>query len=293
MSLNSYLLRFSWKNLTENRLMNTVALGTVVMALLIMGGVLLVQQNVSVLIQRMQADAPVVVFLEDDVVVEERRDIQAQLISRSEISGVNYRSADEALERFREMLGADAELLEGLTRNPFPASFHLELQPGALAEIEQLAAEISAWEGVEGIDYGQDIIQRLQGLGQVVQVVMGVVGIIICLVALFVIFNTIQLSVMSRATEIEILKLVGATRWFIGLPFIVGGIVHGLLGSLLGLGLLWILFWITETRLAALPFLTAQFYFLSYWRFGMVVLLGVLLGVIGSVTAIYRTVKDM
>jgi len=293
MTINNYLLNFSWKNLTDNQLMNTVALGSVALALLLMGGVLLVQQNVSLLIRRMQADAPVVVFLEDNVLEDERREIQAKLIARPEISGVSYRSADEALKQFRKMMGAEENLIDGLTRNPFPASLHLELKPGILGEIEDLAAEIGGWSGVESVDYGQQILERLQGLGRVVQVVMGMVGLIICLVAVFVIFNTIQLSVMSHATEIEILKLVGATRWFIGAPFIVGGVVHGFLGSLLSLGLLWVLFWITWVRFAALPFLTAQFYFLTNWRIGMVVFLGILLGVSGSATAIYRTVKKM
>ncbi len=293
MSVSKYLLRFSWKNLTDNRLMNIVAFGTTAMALLIMGGVLLVHQNTTMIIRRMKAEAPVIVFLEDNVQGNQRQEMQSKLLSRPEIREANFKSADEALEEFKQRLGGEAGLLEGLTRNPLPASLNLRLEPEAIENITNLAEEIEEWEGVDSVDYGRDIIERIQALGQVIQFVLAVIGIIICVVAVFIIFNTIQLSVVSRATEIEILKLVGATRLFIGFPFVVGGIIHGLFGSLLALGLLWLLYWIAASRLAALPFLATRIYYLTTGRFVALVLLGTLLGVIGSVTAIYRSVRHM
>ncbi|MFP4686559.1 MAG: cell division protein FtsX [bacterium] len=293
MSVTKYLLRFSWKNLTDNRLMNIVAFGTTAMALLIMGGVLLVHQNSTMIIRRMKAEAPLIVFLEEGVRESDWRELQSRLLSRAEISEARHKSSDEALQEFRQRLGGEAGLLEGLTRNPLPASLHLRLQPEYIEKISDLAEEINDWDGVESVDYGRDIVERIQALGQVIQFVLAVIGIIICVVAVFIIFNTIQLSVVSRSTEIEILKLVGATRLFIGFPFVVGGVIHGLFGSLLAQGLLWLLYWVAASRLAALPFLGTQIYFLTGSRIALLVVLGTLLGVVGSVTAIYRSVRHM
>ncbi len=293
MSVWKYLVRFSWRNLTRNRLMNIVALGTTAMALLVTSGVLLVQQNISLLINQMKEETPVIVYLEDGLEKSRVNDLQSRLITRKEVNSVNYRSKQAALRNFRQRLGPESNLLSGLSRNPLPASLHVSLKPEALGRIEALAGTITEWSGVESVDYGKEIVERLQGLGQVIQAVLAIIGVIICVVAVFIIFNTIQLSVVSCSTEIDILKLVGATRWFIGFPFVVGGVVHGLLGSLVGQGVLWVLYWVVESRLSTLPFLSTHLSFLTPVRISAVVILGTLLGVIGSVTAVYRAVRRM
>lgn len=273
--------------------MNIVAIGSTALALLVVGGVLLLQQNVSRLVRQVKSQASVVVYLRDDLPRDSIDGLKGKIISDPRVSDLEFKTKEEALSDFRRRLGENADVLSGLNANPLPASFHLSLKPSALDEIENVASGVRGMEGVESVQYGQDLIERLQDVSRVVQVLLAVVGGIICVVAIFIIFNTIQLSVVARQTEIEILKLVGATRWFIGLPFVAGGVIQGVLGTLLGVGFLGGLFWLIRTRLSALPFLTSDVAFLSGIRVGVLLLLGLLLGVFGSVTAVYRHVRHM
>lgn len=273
--------------------MNVVAVGSTALALLVMGGVLLLQQNVTRLVNRVKSQASVVVYLQDDLSSGEIDGLKGKIISDRRISGLEYKTKEEALADFRRRLGENADVLSGLNSNPLPASFHLRLQPSALDEVDRIAETVRAMDGVESVEYGQDLIQRLRNVSRVVQVLLAVVGGIICVVAIFIIFNTIQLSVVARQTEIEILKLVGATRLFIGLPFVAGGVIQGVLGTLLGVGFLGGLFWLIRSRLSELPFLTSDLSFLSGTRVGILLGLGLLLGVLGSVTAVYRHVRRM
>ncbi len=293
MSVWRYLLRFSIRNLTRNRLMNIVAISTTALALLITSGVLLVHQNVASIINRMKERTPVILYLEDDFDQNQVSQLQSNLITREDVVDISYRTREEAWEEFQRSLQLEGNLLEGLSRNPLPASIHLNFEPGALSRVDEIAAELRELDGVESVDYGREIIDRLSGLGRVFQMVLGIIGVVICFVAIFIIFNTIRLSVVSCATEIGILKLVGATHLFVGFPFVVGGIVYGFLGSLFGQLLLWVIYWIVESRLAGLGFIPLEFHFLSsFWIF-LIIVLGTLLGVIGSVTAVRRAVDTM
>jgi len=287
------MLGSTWKNLTDNRLMNVVAVSSTAMALLIMGGVLLFQQNVSTLIRGIKSRTSMVVYLEEGIPPGERRKLQSRLISQPGVRDVAFESKKAAREAFRRRMNARSDLLEGLEKNPFPASFEVRLEPEALPRIQKLAGTFSDLSGVESVDYAQEMVGRLQGISQAVEVVLGVIGVVICLVAVFIIFNTIQLAVMSRRDEIDILKLVGATRRFIGIPFVLGGVVQGLLGCVFGLGFLWVLYWVVASRLSDFAFWPVPLSFLDPWRLGTVAGLGTLLGVIGSVTAVFRSVRRM
>jgi cell division transport system permease protein len=98
---------------------------------------------------------------------------------------------------------------------------------------------------------------------------------------------------MSREDEIDILKLVGATRRFIGFPFIIGGALQGIAGFLVGSGILWLLYWIVETRIRALEFFPIDPAFLTSWRASLLLGLGFLIGVIGSASAVTRAIRRM
>lgn len=293
MTVWGYMLSSTWKNLIDNRLMNVVAVSSIAMALLVMGGVLLFQQNVSSLIRNIKSRTSMVVYLEEEIPSDTRRKLQSRLISRPGVREVDFQSKEDAREEFRRRMNARTDLLEGLERNPFPASFQISLEPEALSEIDRLADAFSELDGVESVDYAQQMVGRLQGVSQVVEVVLGTIGVIICLVAVFIIFNTIQLAVISRRNEIDILKLVGATRRFIGVPFVLGGVLQGVLGCVFGVGFLWVLYWVVASRLSTLAFWPVQLSFLDPWRLGAVVGLGTLLGVVGSVTAVFRSVRRM
>lgn len=288
-----YLVRSALKNLGHNRLMNLVAMSTTALALMVVGGVLLVQQNVSSMIERMKSRTTVVAYLEDDVSESQRNNLQLKINPDERVADVTFRSKQEAMDIFKQRFGQQSDLLEGLDENPLPASFIIRLKPTAIDQIEQLAEKVGNFEHVESVDYGEEIVQMIREVSNVAQVILAFVGLIVCLVAVFIIFNTIQLTVVSRDTEIDILKLVGATRTFIGFPFVLSGIIQGIVGSVAGTGVLWGLYWITSRQMSNLPLFLGQMEFLTPPRMALILLFGFALGVIGSVSAVYRTVRRM
>ena len=288
-----YLWKSAWKNLGHNRLMNIVAISTTALAMLMVGSVLLFQQNLSSLVYRMKSEATVVAYLKQGVNDDQRQDAQLKINPDPRVSDVQYRSPAEAMEIFKQRFGETSDLLEGLEENPLPGSFLIKLKADALDEIDKLAEKIQALDSIDSVDYGEEIVQIIQDISSGVQVVLAVIGMLISLVAIFIIFNTIQLTVISRQTEIDILKLVGATRSFIGVPFVISGFIQGLLGSLFGLGLLAGLYWTAQQQLTQWMFFPVDLRFLTLIRMSFLVVFGMVLGGIGSVTAVYRTVRDM
>lgn len=286
-----YLLNSTWNTFTNNRIMNLVSIGSIALALMVMGGLLLLQQNTSRLMDQLMSRTTMVIYLNEDVSESDRQDLESRLVAHSAVQDVSYRSKDDALSIMRRRLGKDA--VDGLSSNPLPRSFHLSLKPEALSSIEEVAGTVAGWEGIDEVDYGKEHVDRLQNVSQIVEVLLGSIGLIICVVAIFVIFNTIQLSVMSREDEIDILKLVGATRRFIGFPFILGGALQGIAGFFVGSGILWFLYWIVETRIRALEFFPIDLAFLTPWRASLLLGLGFIIGVIGSASAVTRSIRRM
>lgn len=286
-----YLLKSTWRTFTGNRLMNLVSVSSIALALMIMGGLLLLQLNTSNLLNQLKSQTSVIVYLNEDVSDSERQNLESRLIAQPAIGGVDFRSKQDAMRIMEDRLGK--ETIQGLSANPFPPSFHLSLKPDQLSSIDEVASTIAGWSGISDVDYGKEHVDRLRNISRVVEILLGSIGLIICVVAIFVIFNTIQLTVMSREDEIDILKLVGATRTFISFPFVLGGALQGMIGFLLGSATLWLLYWVVAARVRALEFFPLDPVFIGLWRGGMLLALGFLIGVIGSATAVTRTVRRM
>jgi cell division transport system permease protein len=150
-------------------------------------------------------------------------------------NGVRFVSKEDALEIMRER---SPELVQDLTYNPLPHA--LEITPVRAADVEPIAADLRAqrFTGVEKVDYGETTAKRIIRVGQVISIIF--LGIVILLLAAsaLLIANTIRLSIYARRREIEVMKLVGASNWFVRGPFMLEGLFCGLAGSLLAVVLL-------------------------------------------------------
>lgn len=286
-----YLLDSTWKTIVSNRLMNIVSISSIALALMVTGGFLLLQQNATNLISKLKSDTSIVLYLSETLDENQKQTLESKLVAHQAIKSVEYRSKSDAMKIMESRL--DGSALEGLKQNPLPSSFHLSLVPSRLSDIENIAKEIGQWPGISDVDYGKQHVERLENVSQIVEILIGSVGLIICVVSIFIIFNTIQLTVVSRENEIQILKLVGATRRFISLPFILGGALQGVIGYGFGVSLLWLIYWLIKARVSMLEFFPLTPDFLDLWRGGLLLVLGFLLGVIGSATAVSRTVRRM
>lgn len=167
----------------------------------------------------------------------------AERIRREDGGEVRVVTPDEALARLRKDLAEAGDVLNNLPKNPLPAS--LEVRPAAAlrssASIGALAARWGKLPGVTSVEYGREWVERLEMLARAVRGAGALVLLIVMLAAVTVVAATLQLAIYSRREEIEIQKLVGATNSFVKAPFLLEGVLQGLLGGGLGVGGLWAL----------------------------------------------------
>jgi cell division transport system permease protein len=158
------------------------------------------------------------------------------------IESVRTVTPEEALERFRTSFPELADVVSGLAANPFPPSIEMRVNAKASASKEVVAfvEAAKARKGITDVQFNQDWVEKMQGFSRLAGAVGAFLGGILILTSFFIISNVVKLNVFARKNEIEILRFVGGTNLFIRIPFWLEGITLGLLGSLLSLGLLFI-----------------------------------------------------
>ncbi|MFQ5881785.1 MAG: permease-like cell division protein FtsX [Candidatus Methylomirabilales bacterium] len=272
------------------------SIGAITVAFLVVGIFLLLTLNLSSVVARWAEDFQVIVFLPDEITSEQLALLKKRLDGEMAVREVTYVSQEEALAHFRQQIRGQESLLEGLKTNPLPASFQLRIRKKYQTSeaLGQLATSLGRMEGVEDVLYGQEWIERLTSIIQMTKILGIVIGGVLGVASLFIVANTIRLAVYARAHEIEIMRLVGATRTYIQTPLILEGILQGGFGAALALGLLYVLYKATLWQLAsAAPAIygpeTGQFLETEH-RVAMVVL-GALLGAVGSLVAVRRFLK--
>ncbi len=273
------------------------AIGAIAIAFLVTGIFLLLTLNLSTVVARWAEDFQVVVFLDDTITKKQRTLVQKRLDGEMAVRDVTYLSKKEALADFRRKIRGQESLLEGLKTNPLPASFQLRIreQYQTADALGHLAASLKRIEGVEDVLYGQEWVERLTSLIEVMKILGIVIGGVLAVASLFIVANTIRMAVYARAQEIEIMRLVGATRAYIQIPLILEGALQGGLGAALALGLLYALFrgtlWQLGTTASMIFAGTELTQFLeAEYRMAMVGL-GALLGGVGSLVAVRRFLK--
>jgi len=277
------------------------AITTVAITLFIVGFFLIIIYDVQGVLASVKSQVEVAVYLKDNITVELKTYLEGEIKSWEEVSEVVYVSKDAALEKFKTE-NAGSEILKEIQGNPLPASFEIRLK--SPEKVDQIALRFVAKDGayVEGVDeviYGQNYVQKIFSITAIAGSIAFLIIIILLLAAVVLIFNTIRLSIHSRRKEIEVMKLVGATNWFVRIPFIFEGFFEGFVGSAISAVLL---YFITnyllikgETALADTMHIKdlailGSGNIMLYIYAGMVII-GCLLGVLSSTFALKRYVR--
>ena len=223
-------VREGWKSLGRNGWMSFAAISAVTVTLFILGLFLLLAMNVNNIAQMIENQVEIRVSLELDADAGDIREIENKITAMPEVSKVEFISKEEGLKQLEEDLG-DARLLQGIDENPLPDAFRVEtFEP---QQAQMIAADIAKLDGVDKARYGEEFTDRLFNVTKTVRNVGIVLIILLGLTAMFLISNTIRLTIVARRREIEIMKLVGATNWFIRWPFFIEGLLIGFLGAIL------------------------------------------------------------
>lgn len=286
-----YYFRHAFSSIVENRLIHAISIGTITISLLLLGAFVLLFVNVSAWVENWEQSLSMSVYLREGVDEKAREKILAAIrdIPGMEIKG--FISKERALLDLKKMLGAQAALVENLSRNPLPASFevHFKEGMGGTLDPKKIKTDLEKVNGVDEVQYSEQWLERFQGILYVMKVVGFVIGGLLSIAVLFIITNTVKLAIYSRQEEVEILKLVGASDWFVKAPFLIEGAMQGALASclsLLILFLLYSLFSLKKIQVFDLPLLDAVF--LSDVYCISLLVLGFTLGLLGSFIAVGR-----
>lgn len=289
-----YFLRKALGNIWTNPFLSLVTLSTIAISMLILGLFSLIYLNVQQSLHQMGGELQITAYLQETISSEQAKVLRSKVADWPEVERITYISKEQALARFRSQLREYAGILEGLKENPLPASLEVTLMPqyGRSGNIKELSTRLGRLPGVAEVQYGRKWMAKLRVFIEVMKLVGITVGGLLLIATIFVISNTIKLTFYSRREELEIMRLVGATDFFIKAPFLLEGLLHGLGGALLAAGGLSLLMLFLFSHLD-LPLRLAVM--AGSLPTGQLVAgflgLGLLLGVLGSIISLRRFLR--
>jgi cell division transport system permease protein len=283
-----YVLRETATNLRRNLLMTTAAILTVGVSLSLVGGALLLKQGVSKATIQWRGGVELNIFLNPDVAQSQRDGIQAELEAMPEVRRVSFVNQDDAYQEFKTMFANSPDMVESVTAKDLPPSFRVVPRQPEL--VETIGERFTKREGVKEVVYAKETVETLIKVTTFLQRLIFAVAAVLLLSASLLILNTIRMAIFARRREVAVMKLVGATNWFIRVPFMLEGMVQGLAGAAAAFIVLAISRGLIENAVEGNQ-LIEQFVVSSRDVFGtgvFILFMGAVVGAIGSAVAVSR-----
>lgn len=293
-----YFMGRALTNIRQNVFVNVVTIGTIMLALLIVSLFLLLFLNLENAAENWSEKVQVTVYYDKDLSPQEQSEQKNRIQNLPGTSRVTWVSRDEALRRFKGRLKGQETLLDGIRPEVLPASWEISLKKSSRSS-EAMDAYVRNLRGVAGIgeiQYGEEWVRRFNTFLNFMRIVGGLIGAFLVLAVIFIVSNTIKLTVYARRDELEIMSLVGATRLFIKMPFLLEGLLQGAAGGALALLLLLavhLLFLHNAGNFLSFNPATAGLSFLPPEYIAGVLVAGILLGFLGSLTALRRFINEI
>ena len=289
-----YYFREAFVSFKRNWIMSLAAISTVAISLFFLGFFLLVAIIFNAKFGGLEAEANINVYLKDDISTEQTRAVQKKIMGLNEVQSAKYVSKTEALKRFKTRMKDSPGLLDALSGNPLPASFEVKFKDEFKSgdSVDKLKTTLKNSKEVDEI-IGQEVVKRLFAIATVARWIFITIIALMCFAGMTLIINAIRLAIYARRKEFEIMRLVGASNWFIRWPFVIEGVMSGFLGAFSASLLLLIantqLFQRIETMVPFMSFSVNQMTFfyvvLSLFAVGGLIAAG------GSIFALRRFLK--
>jgi cell division transport system permease protein len=300
MAINpGYFIGEAFSSFRRNWVMTLVSVTIIYISLLLVGTFFLASALVNRVVSSFEQKVSISIFLKDGAAPADVTTLQANIDRNTLVKGVTYVSKAQALDRFRERTKNSPALVEQLRGNPLPAS--LEVQLVDPRQVQTVVKSITAdpvltkviKDPAADIHWGQTIVENLFAFTGIIRTFMLVFVIMLLVVSLVLIGNTIRLAIYSRRKEIGIMRLVGASNWFIRTPFLFEGVFQAILGAGLAIGTL------VAAQSLIVPWLQRNLRFLpvvisgaTLWQLtGLLLLSGIVIGLLGSGEAVRRYLK--
>lgn len=288
-----YLLKEGIKNIWTNRTMSLASVAVLMSCLLMTGAAVLFSLNIKTAMSMVEGNNSIKVYIKQDVPSLKALQIGDQIRKLDNIASCEFVSKEDGMKEMKQMVGEqNAGLLDGLEgdNNWLPNAFRISMKD--LSKYKKTATKITAVDGVDKIYDYQALADKLTRIDRIVTNVGLVVVVALSLVSLFIIANTIRVAMYSRRLEISIMKSVGATNWFIRVPFLVEGMVIGVVAGGIAAGLLNVVYY----RVVSSMGINALFNVVDLNRFMgplvvLFMLIGALFGAVGGIISIGRYLK--
>lgn len=265
---------------------------TVTLSMFILGVFLCAVLNINHMATYLENQVEMTVYLKDGLTTDQVMTVGKKLKALPDLKEIKFTNKDQAMAEFKNRLGDQQGILDAINGNPLPSSYSTSFSTPA--SLKNAVNIVSKYQEVDSVQYGQDIIEQLYKVAQVIRIGGMILIVFLAGAELFIISNTIRLTVFARRREIQIMKYVGATNGFIRWPFIFEGMIIGFLGSGLASFILWegykmVLMEMTKAGLVFIPMI-------SLWPFigyitVMLLAAGVIIGILGSTISLRKYMK--
>lgn len=283
-------------NIRQNVFVNVVTIGTITLALLIVSLLLLIFVNLESAAENWSERVQVTVYFDKELTSQDQSEFREKISALTGVSRVNYVTRDEALKRFKSRLRGQETLLEGVRAEVLPTSFEIALKRSHrdTVSVENFVTVLKRIPGITEVQYGEEWVRRFNSFLNFMRLLAALLGGFLVIAVIFIVSNTIKLTIYSRRDELEVMALVGATRFFIKAPFLLEGLIQGTAGSVLSVVLLFGLyegflhnagsFLTFNPATSGLSFLPAEY-------IAGLLLAGAVLGFVGSLTSLKRFIN--
>lgn len=289
-----YLTHEGFRNVWVNRLMSLASVTVLMACLIIMGAGIMIFFNINTLLDSVQSQNVVMVYVADDATEDETAQIGSSLNNIGNIESCEFVPKEEAFQKQIESMGGDSALFEGFDESPLPDAYKVTVKD--LSQFENTVSQIKQIDKVDSVRENSNLASKLLSLRHAVSIVSIGLVVMLFLVAVFIIANTIRITMFSRKLEISIMKAVGATNWFIRWPFMIEGMILGTISGIVSLGVLWGLYALAEKAfsqtLSLLGFKLVPF--TEYWWQILLVFvaIGLFTGGFGSLVSMGKYLKE-
>jgi cell division transport system permease protein len=282
----------AFRGVRRSGVMSLVAIGIVTVSLFIFGLFLLFMVNLGNMVYEMGSRLDIVAYVEKAITPDEAAALTEKLTKISGVEKVRYVGREEAWRSFREDFTQKLDLAAIVGENPLPDSFAIKVRTPEI--LPKVAEAIAQYPEVDEVRYSGKLIKQIQTLLDALRLGGVVLVVLLFMATLLIVVNTIRLTVLARETDIYIMKLVGATSSFIRWPFVIEGVLIGILGGLFGILILKPSYDAVTSRLQTglpfLPLMTDKFTLnMIYLAVG---LSGMLLGMLGGYISVSRLLKE-
>jgi cell division transport system permease protein len=288
-----YVVRETGSNLRRNLLMTVAAIITMAVSLTLVGSALLMRQAINKAAVQWKGGVELSIFLQAEVTPQQRDAIGLELKNLQEIKKFHYVDKTQAYQEFKQMFANTPELVNSLSVNDMPPSYRIV--PTRPEDVQAIGDQFKNQAGVREVVYAKEIIDNIRKDFRTRERVAIVIAVGVFAGAIALIVNTIQLAIFARRREIAVMKLVGATNWFIRVPFMLEGLLEGILGAVAAFGLSYIFRDTIASLASSTPLVTGaghgSLYVTSSEAFatGIVILIaGAFIGSAGSGFAVRR-----